>query len=200
MHIPIRLLACRMALKIGLLLIGSLSLVVLCSAQNASFPSRTTKSKSPNGRYVIQNIDYDNRDPAHDIVLLDTKNGTKTTIQSYERGVDVFWSPQSDAFVINDHEGSDSTRPFLYSLPWTGSKIDLLEKLTDFLRTRKEEKVVLGNDHVYFSAKRWMDAHELLGRLEAYGEASPHGAGFNGYYVYTVGQGFRVYNSKLQNK
>jgi hypothetical protein len=200
MRIPTRQRALHIALTIGSLMIAFPSFAGAANAQNASFPGRVAKSKSPDSRYVIENVDYDNRDPAHDLVLLDTKNGSKTTIQSYERGVDVLWSPQSDAFVVNDHEGSDSTRPLLYSLPWTGNKTDLLGKLTDFLRTRHQEQLVLGNDHVYFSVRRWISARELLGRLEAYGEANPHGSGFNGYYVYTVGQGFRLYSSKLQNR
>lgn len=184
------------ALRISSLLIVFLVITVISTAQRMSFPGNKSDSKSRNGRYVVQNLDYDNRELAHDLVLLDTKNGTKTKIYSYGRGVDLLWSPQSDAFVINDHEGSDSTRPLLYSLPWTDKKTDLLEKLTDFLRSRHEEGLIRKNDHVYFVVRRWIGPHELFCELEAYGEASPQGSGYKGYYVYRIGEGFRVYTSK----
>jgi hypothetical protein len=124
------------------------------------------------------------------------KSGTKVKIHSYDRHVDVLWSPESNALIINDYEGSDSTRPLLYSLPWGDRRTDLLERLTIFLRTRHEENIVLKNDHVYFTVRSWINPHELLCQLQAYGEANPRGAGFKGSYVYTIGKTFRVYNPK----
>lgn len=167
-------------------------------AQGIHFPGPQSETTSPDHRYIIQNVNSDGMEPAHVLSLLDTKNGSKVKIHSYDRHVDLLWSPQSDAFVINDYEGSDSARPLLYSLPWNGRKTDLLEELTDFLRGRHEEKLVLKNDHVYLSVRRWNNPNELLCRLEAYGEASPHGSGFKGYYTYKIGEGFHVYNSKAQ--
>lgn len=193
---PMRQRTLLVALRKSSLVALLLSLTVISTAQRVSFPGRVSESKSPNGRYIIQNLDYDDRELAHDLVLLDTKTGTKTMIYSYGRSVDLLWSPESDAFVINDHEGSNSTRPLLYSLPWTDHKTDLSEKLADFLRDRHDEDLVRGNDHVYFAVRRWIGPHELLCKLEAYGDASPHGSGYKGYYVYRIGEGFRVYNPK----
>jgi hypothetical protein len=166
------------------------------NAQGVHFPGSESEAKSPNHQYIIQNLDYEKMEPAHVLVLLDTRSGSKTKIHSYDRHVDILWSPRSDAFVINDYEGSDSARPILYSLPWNGKKTDLLETLTVFLRRRHEESLVLKNDHVYFSVRRWINSHELLCRLEAYGGASPTGSGFKGQYVYRIGEGFRMYSPK----
>ena len=176
----------------------SLAIITSVNAQVAQFPGTKSETKSPDGRYTIQNRDRENTEPAHVLFLLDRRNGSKTLIQSYDRSVDIFWSPKSDAFVINDHEGSDSARPLLYSLPWNDTKIDLLEKLKVFLRGRHQENLVVGNDHVYLLARRWINSRELLCRLEAYGEASHTGSGFTGYYLYEIGNGFRPYEPKGQ--
>ena len=93
---------------------------------------------------------------------------------------------------------SDSTRPLLYSLPWTGKKADLLQELTDFLRRRHQENLVLKNDHVYLTVRRWTSPQELLCQLEAFGDATRHGAGFKGYYIYKIGAGFHVYKPDAQ--
>jgi dipeptidyl aminopeptidase/acylaminoacyl peptidase len=168
------------------------------NAQIAQFPGTKSETKSPDGRYAIQNRDSENTDPAHVLFLLDKTNGSKTLIHPYGRSVDILWSPKSDAFVINDHEGSNSARPLLYSLPWNDTKIDLLESLTVFLRGRHQENVVVGNDHVYLLARRWINSTEILCRLEGYGEASPTGSGFTRYYLYKIGDGFRPYKPKGQ--
>jgi hypothetical protein len=170
------------------------------NAQGVHFPGSESEAKSPNHQYIIQNLDYEKMEPAHVLVLLDTRSGSKTKIHSYDRHVDILWSPRSDAFVINDYEGSDSARPILCSLPWNDKKTDLLERFTVFLRGRHEENLILKNDHVYFSVRRWLNPQELLCQLEAYGEASPNGSVFKGLYVYRIGQGFRSYNPKPRTK
>jgi hypothetical protein len=172
----------------------SLAIATYSNAQAVHFPGPESDARSPDRRYVIQNLDSNGTEPAHTLFLLDMRNGSKTNIHSYDRHVDILWSPQSDGFVINDYEASDSARPLLYSLPWGGANIDLLEKLTTFLRGQHQEQLVIQNDHVYLSVRRWINSRELLCRLEAYGDMSPHGAGFSGYYVYKIGEGFRKSN------
>jgi len=166
------------------------------SAQGVSFPGAKSETESPDGRYVIHNSDSLSENPAHTLTLVEAKSRSAIKIYQYARSVDVLWSPASDAFVINDYEGSDSAKPLLYDVPWTGTKTDILKEFTRFMRRRHEEKLVLNNDHVYFTVRRWINPRELLCQLEAYGEASPHGSGFKGFYVYRIGEGFRVYNPK----
>src|SRR3974390_1226750 len=165
------------------------------SHQHGSFPASLSEVKSPDGRYTIRNSDSLTEDPAHRLTLVDINTGSVIEICQYPRHVDVLWSPDSSAFVVNDHEGSDSTRPLLYSLPWTGTKTDLLEELTKFLRGHRQEGLVLKNGHVYLTVRRWISSQELLCHLESYGDASRHGTGFKGHYVYKIGAGFRVYKA-----
>jgi hypothetical protein len=111
------------------------------SAQNVSFPGAKSETKSPDGRYMIRNSDSMTENPAHTLTLVESEGGSVVKVYQYRRSADVLWSPASDAFVINDYEGSDSTRPALYKVPWTGTKTDILEQLTAFLRSRHEENL-----------------------------------------------------------
>jgi hypothetical protein len=180
-----------------LCVILSLGIVPCAHAQAIHFPNAGSQTISPDHRYVIRNVDHESSEPAHDLVLIDKRSGTETKIHSYDRHVDILWSPRSDAFTINDYEGSDSAKPLLCALPWTNRKADLLGDLTEFLRRQHKEDLVLKNDHVYFTVRRWVNSRELLCRLEAYGQASPRGSGFQGLYIYRIGQGFRSYHPKV---
>lgn len=121
------------------------------SAPSVSFPAAKSETESPGGRYVIRNSDSLSENPAHTLTLvIEAKSASAIKVYQYARSVDILWSPASDVFVINDYEGSDSTRPFLYDVPWTGTKTDILKEFSRFMRGRHKEKLVLKNDHVYF--------------------------------------------------
>ena len=149
-----------------------------------SFPG----AKSPDGRFIIRNVDDEKLDPAHTLTLVDASNGSAVKSYSYGRHVDVLWSPSSDAFVVNDYEGSDASRPVLFMSPWKGQPVDLRKKLTDFLRSQGEARSVDGNHHVYFSAKRWLGRDVILCQVTGYGDVDPKG--FTKRYVYKLCDGF----------
>jgi hypothetical protein len=158
-------------------------------AQSVSFPGARSETKSPDGHIVIKNSDSDVEDPAHTLTLTDRRNGSVVKIYQYGRGVDILWSPASDAFVINDHEGSNVSHPVLFIEPWSKKYTDLREKLIDYLRSRNQARSVLENHHVYFTAQRWLSDNELLCRVTGYGDVDPKG--FTRYYIYKLGVGFR---------
>lgn len=161
------------------------------SAQNISFPGTRSEAKSPNGRFVIKNSDSDLADPAHTLTLIDRGNASEIKIYQYGRGVDVLWSRSSEAFVINDHEGSNVAHPILFREPWSTKYTDLREELVDFLRSRNEAKSVLENHHVYITAQKWLSHNEVLCKVTGYGDVDPNG--FTKYYVYKLGVGFGLY-------
>lgn len=176
---------------VRLCLIGMLSCASIfgnTDVQRASFPEKHSELRSPDGNYVIRNSDNDQEEPAHTLTLIEVRSGSVKTTYKYGRGVDVLWSPTSKAFVVNDHEGSDSERPILFSAPWTNEYTDLREKLTDFLRSRGKASL-LDNHHIYFSVQRWLGSDELLCKVTGYGDANPKG--FAVTYVYKIGVGFR---------
>jgi hypothetical protein len=161
------------------------------SAQKISFPGAKSETKSPDGRYTIRNTDNENQEPSHVLALIDAKDGSTRKVYSYERHVDVLWSPTSVAFVVNDYEGSDAAHPVLFTAPWTNQPVDLREKLIGFLRSGRGANSVLENHHVYFSAQRWLSDDEILCQVTGYGDVDPKG--FTAQYVYKIGVGFRPY-------
>jgi len=170
--------------------------LIVCAAflagagpQGVVFPGVTTESKSPDNRYTIRNRDDLKNTPAHSLTLVDNVDGVATTIYSYARHVDVLWSPASDAFVVNDHEGSDSSHPILFAPPRTRHPVDLRKKLIDYLRSRGRSKSVEGNGHVYFVVQRWLNNEEVVCEVNGYGDVDPKG--FTKRYVYRLGDGFR---------
>jgi hypothetical protein len=102
----------------------------------------------------------------------------------------VLWSPLSNALVVNDHGGSNFSKPVLFKLPLSGGGIDLWTRLIAFLGSRAEARSALKNHHVYFTASRWLNGNEQACKLSGYGEADPKG--FTRYYVYEINKGFRV--------
>ena len=161
------------------------------NAQKVTFPGAKSETKSPDGRYTIQNADDEKQEPAHTLTLIATKDGSATKIYSYGRHVEVLWSPTSSAFVVNDYEGSDVSHPVLFTAPWTDRPVDLREKLIDFLRSRGKASSAEENHHVYFSAQRWLSGNEILCQVSGYGDVDPKG--FAKHYVYKLGDGFRPY-------
>jgi len=159
------------------------------SAQKISFPGAKSETKSPDGRFAIRNTDDEKQEPSHVLALIDTKDGSTRKVYSYERHVDVLWSPSSTAFVLNDYEGSDAARPVFFTAPWTNQPIDLREKLIGFLRSGPGAKSVLDNHHVYFAAQHWLNADEILCQVTGYGDVDPKG--FTAQYVYKISTGFR---------
>jgi hypothetical protein len=159
-------------------------------AQRVSFPGVKSETKSPDGRYTIRNTDDPKQEPAHTLTVVDGTTGLKTRFYSYGRHVEVLWSPTSTALLVNDYEGSDTAQPVLFVSPWTNAPINLREKLIDFLRSRGDLRIIEENDHVYFTARRWLNGSELLCEIRGYGGANAKG--FSKRYIYALGQGFRI--------
>jgi len=187
----LRKLSRRLCRMIGLLLTIVLCFVTLADAkaQKTSFPGTRSETTSPDGRYTIRNADDGSQVPAHTLTLIDNRDGAATKVYSYARHVDVLWAPTSNAFVVNDYEGSDESRPILFTAPWTNQPVDLREEMLEYLRSRHEARSVLGNGHVYFSAKKWLSGNEVLCNVTGYGDVNPKG--FTKHYVYKLGHGFQ---------
>ncbi|MGD0887637.1 MAG: hypothetical protein ABR889_00165 [Acidobacteriaceae bacterium] len=170
-------------------LVCSVALVQL-SAQKITFPGTRSEIKSPDGHYMIKNTDDETRELSHSLSVIDTKNNEVTKIYQYGRSVDILWSPNSDAFIVNDHEGSNMSHPVLFTKPWTVHPLDLFEKLLPSLSNQESTKHIQNNIHVYFDAERWLGHGAILCRLYGYGDGDPNG--FTKYYIYKMGEGFKT--------
>lgn len=168
---------------------------LIAHAQTVTFPGQKPESISPNKRYAIRNEDDEKRSPAHVLIFREAGLQEEHRLYEYDRSVDVLWSPLSNAVVINDHEGSDSSKPVLFSFAKGRNPIDLWPKLIEFLRALHQDPSALKNHHVYFTADRWLDGKSFLCKLTGYGEENP--GGFTRYYVFELNKdGFRVARTK----
>ena len=80
-------------------------------------------------------------EPAHTLLLIDSRSTSRRVLYKYGRHVDLLWSPVSDALVINDYEGSNSAKPVLFDLVTGSVGIDLKG---EFLRLRDRQKTLAG--------------------------------------------------------
>jgi hypothetical protein len=105
----------RSSLYITRLLAVVLSLLSTASfSQTArSFPGPKSELTSPNGRYVIQNVDH-NEDYQHFLFLKDKTSGKSRQVYGYGRDASVVWSPDSRHFALNDGAGSDYTETKIF--------------------------------------------------------------------------------------
>ncbi len=126
---------------------------------------------SPDKTCEIQNlVDAANKDysllyvEAPDELLLIRKNAknSRTKLLKYHRNVDVFWAPDSKAFVVNDWKENNYCDAYLYDLRSLPKPTSLKQKLITS-RIAEEEKALIANkEYSYVFAKEWHNSAELL--------------------------------------
>src|SRR5690348_4256013 len=98
-----------MTLKTSLLLV-LLNIAVARSSQKlVEFPGPQSQARSPDGRYIIENVDSD-KEPHHTLRLKNIETGVVRTLCNYPRHVSVLWSPDGKKLVINHYAGSDFSK------------------------------------------------------------------------------------------
>jgi|HubBroStandDraft_6_1064221.scaffolds.fasta_scaffold04242_7 hypothetical protein len=155
--------------------------VLRATQSRQSFPGGRTTSKSPNGRYVIRNIDYDGSTPAHRLLLEDRSKKTSIQFFSYDRGVDLLWSPNGSRLILNDHGGSDFTDAYVFLLDDSSRRI----KVTEELRTKYPDSArIFSNDHLYIEGVSWIDEETIRIKVSGYGGVDPKG--YEAFFIYTL--------------
>jgi hypothetical protein len=153
-----------------------------------AFPSATNELKSRDGRYLMTNVDHPDQIDAdgnwHSIFLTDRRTGVKKLFYSYDRGVDIKWSPSSDAVVVNDYFGSSMSRSILFVLPPKPRRIDIGEQLSKSDRPRREKLSVSSADHVYPRVLRWIDSDHIILKITGYNGIDQNG--FTIEYSYDI--------------
>jgi len=154
---------------------------------------------SPNGRYVLENVD--GRPPApgdpelrdwHKIYLIDTKRHTSELLYQYGRCVNVLWSPSSEAIAVNDFYASDDSISMLFVLTPKLERINLGKTFLDAPAPPKDRELVRDGYPVFKFVARWPDSKSLLFEITGYAEADETGFKdpFEFVYVYRIGGSF----------
>jgi len=169
-------------------------LVVLSSiaasgtSQLMEFPGTQTQLKSPNGRYVVENVDSD-KEPHHTLLLKNIETGAVRTLCTYQRHVTLLWSPDGKKLAVNDYAGSDFSKALLFSVDQDGSPKDIGAELLQSLKESPDRKSLVDNHHVYFAVSGW-EGNDTL-RLKAWGHGDIDPNGFSRHYLYHLGGSFR---------
>jgi len=175
-------------------IIGISILVVLSSLaasgtpQLTEFPGTETQLKSPDGRYVVENVDSD-KEPHHTLLLKNTKTGAVRTLCNYQRHVTLLWSPDAKELAVNDYCGSDFSKALLFSADQDNSPKDIGAELLQSLKESPDRKSLAENHHVYFAVLGW-EGTDIV-RLKAWGHGDVDPKGFSRHYLYHLGGSFR---------
>jgi len=147
-----------------------LSLVATAStkaATTATFPGKISEIKSPNGFYTIKNFDPAPKgEMNHRLYLLRRDQRKPIFLRSYDRDVDILWSPDSSAFVLNDWIGSNITNPYLYYVNNTSHPMEITSKLFAAVKGGPDRYSLNNSDHLYVFAT---DENSYLSNIKVTG-------------------------------
>jgi hypothetical protein len=163
------------------LILGVVAVVVIPSLAQVSrnFPGPKSELTSPNGRYVIQNVDH-NEEYKHFLFLKDKATGTSRQVYEYGRSASVVWSPDSLHLAINDYAGSNVAETYIFSIDETVPKINVRDELVH------KGKVVPPGGHDYFGVARWLDGQRVVVHFWGHSDDSSARA-ICQCYIYTLG-------------
>lgn len=161
----------------NLLIFVLLSTLSYAQTNYARFPGKRSELSSPDGHYVLVNVDSD-REPYHSIILKEKSTSTMRKISDYGRSATVVWAPDSRHFALNDYAGSDFTSTHIIAVDESVPRIDLQKELLAHVRR------LAGGDHEYFGVVRWLDNRHVIVNHWSHGESQPRA--FCECYVYTL--------------
>jgi hypothetical protein len=168
--------------------------VAASAAHSITFPGNTSELYSPNGLYIIKNVDQplSNGTQWNHNLLFKTKGQKEQIILnphnrvlsnvpgacSYDRTVDILWSPDSSAFAFNDWIGSNVASAYLYRVHDLSHPIDLGDTVYGAVKGKRDQLAISKSDHIYSFANRWISPTVL--EIKETGHAS--GIAFTFYF------------------
>ena len=148
------------------LIVGALGLIAASSTSQVSrnFPGKKSEIASPDGRYIIQNVDHND---GYTLLLKDTATGAARQVYEYTRGAGVVWSPDSGHFAVDDGAGSDYTETKILSAHEGAPEADVQKEI--LMRARNAPR----GHHEYFYVAYWIDPSRVVVYHWGYGEQVP---------------------------
>ncbi len=146
------------------------------ASYKVSFPG-ISEAPDPSGRYSII---WSDSSP-HELIFKNLKSAKSRHLLTFNRHIDVLWSPDGNAFALTDWGGSDYSEVLIYSSARIGKSVNLRHVLKKTLGLLPE---VQKNHHVYFEALDWSEPWWLRFKIHGYGDYSP--AGFDKFFKYNL--------------
>jgi len=136
--------------------------------------------KSPTGLYAVSSVDKEDVEPAHVLVVRNTRTEKEVARVPYSRYVEVMWSPDGTSLAINNHGGSDHTKCEILSFGQPIRSLDLLKTL----RSQINPPSIRINHHVFLECVAWLGNDVVSVTSHGYGEVNP--TGFTESYLFSV--------------
>lgn len=174
--------------RAGLLLVVLVpfATVVLAGDVPTGFPGKVSQVASPDGRFVLRNVDYD-QEPYHVLYLGDVRRKTEEKLLAYGRVASALWSPDGRALLVNDYGGSDYSNCLVFLFGDGRTRIDVQAKLREQLGG---DQTLFRNHHVYIEGVTWLGRSTVEVKVSGYGDVDPKG--FTRFYEYPLGGRFRL--------
>jgi len=156
------------------------------------FPGESSQIASPNGRYILVNVDSESEEHTlalggnHALYLRDLRTSKEKKIYAYGRKVEALWSPRGNRLMISDYGGSDYANCLIFFFDTERTSIDVQEQLRERMRHNKS---IFGNHHVYIVGTEWFSEKRVKIKIFGHGNIDPHG--FTLWYEYLIGDGFK---------
>ena len=128
-------------------------------------PEKATFLKSPNGLYEIFDVNKgfaSDGEQNRELHFRKLNRKGKPLLLPYHRNVDVAWSPDSSAFIVNDNAGSNLVIAYLYKVNDLKHPVEISPRLMAALHDKKDKFDIEQSDLfslVYFS--RWINKTTL---------------------------------------
>jgi hypothetical protein len=106
--------------------------------------------------------------PERTLTLENWTSHQQTLIKEYSRSLAVGWSPDSQAFFVNDEYVSNLADAWIY---WVDLKAPV--SLNDAILAADPEAKAMAADHAYFLAGAWLTARKLRVEYCGHGGKSP---------------------------
>lgn len=131
----------------------------------AMIPEQVTKLKSPDGAHEVFDVNKGfsaDGEQNRELCIRTLGRKGKRKLLNYHRCVDVSWSPDSSAFIVNDNAGSNLVVPHLYRVNDLSHPVDLSSGLMKALHDKKDKFDIEQSDvFLLVYASRWINRNAL---------------------------------------
>ena len=162
----------------------SLASLIVVTAVRCSFPGVASECKSTDGRVVAVWMMPDVNNP-RELIWRDMATGSSGVLGTFERSIDLFWSPTGHRLAITDAAGSDNSDALVWQL-LSGPRRSFEQ---DLRRVSSAADLMWKNDHQYFEVVKWVTSDRIL--VRAWGHGNPKGVMVDRLYSWTVSGSIR---------
>ncbi len=162
----------------------------LLSSASAADSDAPPAIASPDGNYSIESVDElrEGKEPVHHLYLSKKGRAGRSDLYTYGRNVETLWSPNSNAFIVNDWLDKSHAESKLYYIDNLAYPISIGPRLLEGIKNTPEARNIARSGHNYTFLSKWINPRKIEVKVASYG--SPEGE-FTLYYAWDLKHSFR---------